>query len=301
MAERKAGPLALTLGVQLYEGEACAEARIAISDRGLLLGDGLFETLPVLGGTALWWAEHKQRLIAGAGGIALSIEPEQLEAAIEPLVSVCRKSGTHGIIRLTVTRGSGGRGLLPPPETEPTILATLAPFPLSMVFEPASLITSAITRNDTSPVSRLKSLNYLDNILATREAQKAGADDALLFNTKGRVASTTICNLFVLKGDRLMTPPSCEGILSGILRGQLLNLASTLGFSIAEEPIAAETLKKADGLFLTNSLRMLRPVTSLDGHVFDPAHYAPATNALMNGLRDRIEQETGVRLCHDET
>ena len=155
------------------------------SDRGLLLADGVFDTSLVLGGRMVWRAAHLSRLAAHARVLGFGVDPASLEAAVEG--TLARLAGGHGALRLTLPRGPGPRGPAPPAEPQPTILATLAPLPATL-FAPLTLHQTSIRRNETSPLSRAKSLGYGDAVLAAAEARAAGFDDALFLNGAGRVA-----------------------------------------------------------------------------------------------------------------
>lgn len=226
-------------------------------DRGLLLGDGIFETLAVFAGKPVWLAEHLERMIEAAKTLGIPADRGNIEAAIGETLRATPHH--HGILRITLTRGAGIRGLAADGST-PSLLVTLAPWIKGMLFAPAKLVTSTIRRNETSPASGLKTLSYIDNILAAREAAAARCDDALLLNTKSQVAATTIANVFLLKNGRLATPPLSAGILPGIARRKLLTLTQA-----EERALVRAELREADALFLTNSLRLVRPVHALDG------------------------------------
>lgn len=289
-------PIAVYINGQCLTGETVQSAVLPLSDRGLLLGDGLFETLPVLGGHPLWWHEHRNRLLAGAEQIGLTLNVARLDEAVTLLAHHSERE--NAILRLTVTRGGGGRGLLPPETAEPTLFGTLSPLPQGLAFADTSLILSTIRRNKTSPTTSLKSLNYLDNIMATREAATRGADDALFLNTGGMVTSSTICNLFAIFGDKIVTPPVSDGLLPGIVRAQLLTLLPQWGFEAREESLTYAQLKKADGLFLTNSLRFIRAVKRLDDRIFEKS---ASTARLQTLMRDHISQITGMTQTTDMT
>jgi branched-chain amino acid aminotransferase len=269
-----------------FNGRLVKDASLSIdpSDRGLLLGDGLFETVAVFNGKAIWLDDHLQRLRAGAATLGLTADRTHIETAVSDLLSEAR--GYHGIMRITLTRGPGLRGLAAE-GSRPGLLLTLNPWAKETLFVPAKLMTSSIRRNETSPASRLKTLSYIDNILAAREASAKGCDDALLLNTRGNVASTTIANLFVFRGDRITTPPVSAGILPGIARKKLLAFAKG-----EEREIAPADLTEADAIFLTNSLRLIRPVHSLDG---TPLRRNDAALAgLLEKLCGLIADESGI-------
>ena len=287
---------AISLNGQLFKGSELEMAHISPADRGLLLGDGLFETLPILKGQALWWDRHRSRLLTAADTIGLALEAGQLDDIVAQMERASDEAPS--ILRLTVTRGSGGRGLLPPHPAAPMMMATLAPLSLGFPFQDVRLVTSPIRRNETSPTASIKALAYLDNILATKDAEVRGADDALLLNTADRVASTTISNLFMVDGVTLVTPPISDGVLPGILRQVLLEQAPRLGLTVLERSIGPAELKKADGLFLTNSLRIIRRVTRLDDTSLDLSPTGTKGNDVIARLRahmrDLIRELTGV-------
>jgi branched-chain amino acid aminotransferase len=263
------GALAICLNGKLLTGNEISQAGLAIADRGALLGDGLFETLPIWNGHIIWMDEHLDRLSQGLSILGMDVPQADLHKAIASLKPIAIEHGGNAIVRLTITRGEGGRGLLPLESPSPTILASLSPYPQAMAFADVTLATSAIRRNEGSPLSRLKSLGYLDNILATKEAHEKGAEDALIFNNQGHACCSTIANLFAVFGNTIITPPLKDGVLGGIMRQKLFEILSNHGFQIAEQSLTGEQLKKADGLFLTNSLRNIRRVNRLDDHVFD--------------------------------
>ncbi len=230
-------------------------ARISPGDRGFTLGDGLFETLAVRGGTIARLEAHLARLAAGAQVLALPLPAFDLPRIAAALLHA--NAWTDAVLRLTLTRGTGPRGVLPPAQPSPTLLVTAAPLPPPV--GPARLVTATVTRrNEHSPLSRIKSLNYLDNILARQEAHGLGADDAVILNTQGRVAESTIANIFLVVAGALVTPPVSEGALPGVMR------ADVLAHGARERPITGDDLRSASEIFLTSSLG-LRSVGDLDG------------------------------------
>ncbi len=233
------------------------------SDRGLLLGDGLFETVAVFNRRAFRLAEHWARMVAAAARIGLPIDRTAFDDATSALVH--HSTDRNGVLRITVTRGAGPRGLAPTPGAVPTIIATLARWRPDMAFRSVALATSTVRRNSGSPLSRIKSLGYLDNVLALKEALDLGADDALLLNEAGSVACSSAGNLFVVNGSRLLTPPVEDGVLPGVTRRLVLGHAREFGLSVAEVSLKPEDLRNADAVFLTNSVRLLEVVRRLDG------------------------------------
>lgn len=231
------------------------QAWIDPADRGLTLGDGLFETMRVAGGHIAHLPRHLDRLRDGAA--ALLFPTPDLDAIENALHQVVRRNAlADGTLRLTLTRGCGPRGLLPPPRPHPTLLVTS--FPAGPAPGPARLIVSTRIRRDAdSPLSRIKTLNYLPNILARLEAEQRGADDALLLNGAGRVAESTVSTILAARDGGLVTPPIADGALPGIARAVLL--AAGL---VAEASLMPDDL--LGGMILVNSLSA-RPVVSLEG------------------------------------
>ena len=230
---------------------------LPLDDRGLTLGDGLFETLLWDGAALEFWPEHFQRLSRGCAVLGLPA-PGEAEALDQALAAAKTLGEDRGAVRLTLTAGSGGRGLDRPDRPTLRLLATAAPAPF--IQTPITLATSTIRRNDASPTSRLKTLNYLDNILARREAQAQGADEALLLNTRGEVACAAVANIVWRKDGLLFTPALDCGALDGVIRGRLIKSRT-----VREVRTGLETVFGADAVYLTNSLVGVRPVSRLDG------------------------------------
>lgn len=256
------------------------------TDRGLLLGDGVFETLLVIDRVALWRDAHLARMGSAATALGIPFEAAKIAGTFDHLLAGA-SPGTH-VLRATLTRGSSVRGLAGDGE-KPTLLASLDPFSKDLLFQPVRLATSAIRRNEHAPSSRFKTLSYIDNIAAAREAAAQGADDALMLNTAGHAASSTISNLFLIKGDQLITPSLDQAVLPGIMRGALLDAAASLGFTTVERPVAPAELAAAEAVFLTNSLRFIRPVTALDGRPLGTGTLA----ALIDTLCHLAKQQCG--------
>jgi branched-chain amino acid aminotransferase len=239
-------------------------ARVDPSDRGLLLGDALFETMRAVGGRVPLLARHLARLHAAAAllGLPLPASDAALERACADVLAA--NGLREAALRLTLTHGPGPRGLLPPAEPTPTLL--LAAFPLPEPPPPARACVAHLTRrNEHSPLSRLKTVGYLDNLLALKEARAKGADDALLLNTAGRLACASAANLFLIEGTCLVTPPLAEGVLPGVTRALVIESAAALGLACRERPLLLAELAQADGAFLTSSLAGLRPLLAVDG------------------------------------
>lgn len=263
-----------------------------LRDRGLLLADGLFETILVVGRVPFRRAEHLARLLAGADVLRLTMDIGTVEQAVADL---SRRLDGPGIIRVTVTRGPGARGLRIPRGQQPTVFATATPWSPALAFQTQHLAVSTIRRNDASPLSHVKSLAYLDNVLALEEALASGADDALLLSTRGRVTCTSAANVFILAGAELVTPPVDDGVLPGITRGLLLERAPACGLEPVERTLALADLHRADAVLATNSVRLISPVPSLDGQPLRCAR-PDTVRGLVQAVRDTIAAECGTPL-----
>ena len=249
-------------------------------DRGLLLGDGLFETILAQAGRLDHFEAHIVRMISGCAVIGL--KPPGVEAARRAAMDALEAAGLiagRAAVRLTLTAGSG-RGPERPEGATPRLFASAsAAMPAK---GPVSLVTVAIRRNETSPTSRLKSLAYLDNVLARREARRLGADEALMLNSRGELACAAVANLFWISGDRLFTPALECGVLDGIMRGRVLRAAAALGVEALQVRAPLEVLQGAEGAFVTNSLIGLGRVLKIDDRAM-PAH--PMVGALSSRCR----------------
>ncbi|MBP0617648.1 aminotransferase class IV [Jiella mangrovi] len=262
-----------------------SEGAIDANDRGLLLADGVFDTALVLNGRVFRRQDHLARLAAACSTLQIPAETALLRSAMAALAGRCG----DGSIRLTVTRGPAPRGLAFPAAPKPTILGSYAPLAPALMFRPVALATAAIRRNETSPTSRVKTLSYLDAVLAAEAAKAAGADDALFLNGAGRIASTNLANLFLLQSDRLSTPALSEGVLPGITRSWIIADADAAGLRVEEREISPD-IPAGAAVFATNSLRLIAPVASLDGKTL-PKH--PAILALATRLCEAIQAECG--------
>ncbi len=241
------------------------EAYVGIADRGLLYGDGLFETMRVLNGSVVRLEKHMDRLVSGAEVLAIDVGTiaGQVETIVEKL---CDANGlSDARVRVTITRGIAPEpGLAIPPQANPTVFATAQPLSAEPA-KPVRIIASSVRRDETSPLSRVKSLNYLPGIMAMAEARRAGADDAILTNTQGMVAEGTTGNLFLVKGSTLVTPSLDQGPLPGTTRAALIELASSLGLTVEERAVAPKELVEADEVFFTSAVQLVRPISEMNG------------------------------------
>jgi branched-chain amino acid aminotransferase len=274
------------MSLNYYRGNI-TEGEISISpqDRGLQLGDGLFETMLVVDGVAVWRTAHLARMKNSAGELGFPFEPAMLAEAMDALLARCGKG--MNVLRLAMTRGVAARGLAG--SGKPSIIASLDPLPSGFILQPGKLVTSPIRRNETAPSCRHKTSSYIDAISAARDALARGGDDALMLNCAGLVASGTISSIFVLRGGELATPDMDQGILPGITRQSILRLAPNLGLRAVERRVSLSELSHADAVFFTNSLRLMRQVTALDGQPMGKRSLEPLFDALCGS----IAQEAG--------
>ncbi|MCK1652935.1 aminotransferase class IV [Bradyrhizobium sp. 149] len=240
-------------------------ARLAPSDRGFTLADGVFETIRAVGTLPLWWPDHLLRLKAGAAclGIDLPYEDKIIEDAMSSLLLA--EGHQEAAIRVTLSRGPAKRrGLWPPGDARPTLLVSVAPSPLARSLQTV-VIARSTRRNELSPLSRIKSLAYSDNIIARREALERGAGDALLLNTRGNLACATVGNIFLRFGGNWLTPPLTDGALAGIARSRLISFLGA-----REEMIVAASIERADAGLISNSLGW-SSIVRLDERELPPA------------------------------
>jgi branched-chain amino acid aminotransferase len=236
-------------------------AHVSTADRGLTLGDGVFDTLLCIDGKLQYAKEHFLRLLGHAGVLRLypSHTPQSLEQSALTLLKKNRFLKGRYALRTTLTRGPGERGVTPPENPAPTLLMRASPLPDAP--PPVHAIFAAGTRrNQFSPLSLIKSLSYGDNVLAMLEAQEKGANEAFILNAEGHVACATSGNVFALEEGRVLTPPLSDGVLDGITRAILM---ATL--PVREQSLTPERLLSADGVYLTNSVWGIRPVEKLNG------------------------------------
>lgn len=235
-----------------------AAARIDPTDRGFTLGDGVFETIRVADGRPAHLQRHLRRLRAGLSVLALPLTLTDADIANAIDLTLRANELRNAALRLTVSRGPAPRGVLPPTGPDPTVLVAVGPLPGAMA--PARAITCTVTRrNEMSPLSRIKSLNYLDNILARQEAVARNVDEALLLNTRDRLAEATAANVIVLRDNVLLTPSIADGALPGVMRAVLIERCG-----VTEVSLGLADLFAADAVFLCNSLG-LRTLATLDG------------------------------------
>lgn len=260
-------------------------AKISVYDHGLLYGDGVFEGMRSYSGKVFRLRQHTDRLYESARAICLEIpiSKDQLEAAV--VETLARNQLRDAYIRLVVTRGVGSLGLDPNRTSDPQVIIIadhIALYPAEFYEKGLKIITASTIRNHPAALSpRIKSLNYLNNIMAKIEGLQAGCVEAVMLNHKGEVAECTGDNIFIVKRGVVLTPPKDAGILEGITRNAILELASTLSIPAREETMTRHDLLTADECFLTGSAAEVIPVVSIDGRTIGSGSVGPTTSKLI--------------------
>ena len=273
-----------------------SEAKISVLDHGLLYGDGVFEGIRISHRRIFRLSDHLARLGVSATAIGLSL-PWDDTFLTSVVVETARAHGKdEAYVRLVVTRGVGALGVDPSSCREPSlvcIVGDIALYSESQRREGISLMTSSLRRPPFDVLDpRVKSLNYLNNVLAKAEARRAGADEALVLNQAGRIAEASVANVFVVSEGALMTPPPNEGALAGITRQSLLECARDQGLDVREQPVSKVDLYSADEVFLTGSGAGALPVASLDGQRCGRDHRRPVF-ALCSKLLEQTRETEG--------
>ncbi len=279
-----------------HDGQIFApeEARCSCLDRGRLYGDGLFETMRAYHSRIFRLPAHMARLTASADRIhlALPMTSDDLQTAVQKTLRESALASAY--LRLTVTRGVGGR----PSQLDasrPSVTVWVRPFsgyPVELYETGMSAVLAQTRRNEHSPLSTLKTLNYLDNLLARAAAQRGGADEAILLNTSGELAEAAASNLFIVADGCVLTPPVEAGILPGITRACVLELCGAEGISIHEQPLELHQLPAAEEAFLTNSLMQIMPLTSFAGKAIGSGQPGELTRQLQQAYRELVDEET---------
>ena len=272
------------------------DAKISVYDHGLLYGDGVFEGMRIYSGNVFRLDQHLDRLWESARAIALQI-PIAREAMADAVNETVRLNGlTDGYIRLVVTRGGNQLGLDPFRCDNPQVIIIadrISLYPESYYQDGLDLVTAATIRNHPAALSpRIKSLNYLNNILAKIEGLRAGCIEALMLNHKGEVAECTGDNIFVIKKGELFTPPIDAGILEGITRNAVLELAEGLGIATHQTALTRHDLFVADECFLTGSAAEVIPAVRLDGRDIGDGKPGPITRKLNDAFRKLVQGES---------
>jgi branched-chain amino acid aminotransferase len=281
--------LKIWLDGKFYEKE---DAKISVYDHGLLYGDGVFEGIRVYRGKIFECDAHLRRLFDSARAIRLTPPrtAEQLRAAMEETIRINNFSDCY--IRLLVTRGPGYLGLNPnkcPNATVVIIADTIELYPPEMYQKGMAIITSTVVRmhpNSLSP--RIKSLNYLNNILARIEAADAGVPEALMLNHEGNLAECTGDNVFIIRSGEVQTPATADGILEGVTRHVMLDLCRKLSIPCIEKSLQRHDIYIADECFLTGTAAEVVPVTRIDGRPIGAGTPGPITRRLMESFHHHV-------------
>jgi len=273
-----------------------AEAKISVFDHGLLYGDGVFEGIRAYNGRVFKLKEHIDRLFYSAKAILLSIPMSHAEI-IQAVVRTCRENSIRdGYIRLIVTRGRGTLGLGPDRCTNPSVIIiadSIQLYPQELYERGLEIITVPTARNLNNALNpAIKSLNYLNNILAKIEANMAGCEEAVMLNAEGFVAECTGDNLFIVKDGRLLTPPLSAGALYGITRGTVMELARQANWEVSEPNLTRYDLYIAEECFLTGTGAEIIPVVKIDARVIGSGRPGPITQTLV-GKYKALTQVSG--------
>ncbi|MFZ5905935.1 MAG: branched-chain-amino-acid transaminase [Nitrospirota bacterium] len=270
-----------------------SQARISVFDHGLLYGDGVFEGIRLYHGKIFLLEAHIERLFRSAQAILLKIPVTQdvMGRTVEETVRINRKS--NGYIRLIVTRGQGALGIDPSSCRKPTVVIIvddLQLYPSEYYKKGIRIITSSSRRMSSDCLDpRIKSLNYLNNILAKLEARQAGCLEAVMMNREGFITECTADNLFLVKSRRILTPAACYGALEGITRKVVIDIATSLGIASEEAALTRYDLHTADECFITGTGAEIVPVTEVDGRVIGNGKPGEVTTKVNRAFADFVK------------
>jgi branched-chain amino acid aminotransferase len=286
------------MGLMIYlDGEYVpkGEAKVSVFDHGLLYGDGVFEGIRAYHGCVFRLEEHVDRLYRGAHTLMLEIPMTKADMA-DVVVRCCAANGIRdGYIRVVVTRGVGDLGLDPrtcPKATVFCIAAEVHLFPAIYYEQGLSVITCSTRRNAPEALDpALKSLNYLNNIMAKIEAVRAGVPEGIMLSQDGYVAECTVQNIFLVTGGELLTPPLFVGNLAGITRKAVIELCAREGLRVQEDLFRVHTVYNADEAFLTGTGAEIIPVTEVDGRKIGSGTPGPVTDRLRAAFAELVRSE----------
>ena len=281
---------------ELFDKE---HAKISVYDHGLLYGDGVFEGIRAYGGRVFEWGAHARRLYESAKAIRLSIpyEIDDLHAAIAGTMRVNGLVDCY--VRLIVTRGVGLLGLDPNKCQRPSVIVIadkIQLYPPALYETGMAVITASVIRNHPNALSaRIKSLNYLNNILAKIEAIDAGVPEAIMLNHDGNVAECTADNIFVVRDGRVLTPPTQDGILEGVTRDVIIRLCGQMQIPVAQKTLQKHDLYVADECFLTGTGAEVIAVTRIDGREIGAGTPGPVTRRLLDAFHAFVRADNAPR------
>lgn len=279
-----------------------SEAKIPVMDHGLLYGDGIFEGIRAYGGRVFRLDDHMKRFQSAARAINLEL-PLSIEEITSIVLETCRRNDiVDGYIRLVCTRGADGLGLFPKPGSAKPRLFCIAG-QVALYSDEAykrglKVVTSHLRRNKATIVDpQIKSLNYLNNILASIEAHRYGADEALMLNEEGVVTECTGDNIFIVKNGVISTPPVWLGTLDGITRQAVIRIARDMGYEMHETPFTHFNVLNADEAFLTGTAAEIIALTELDGQKIGSGVAGEVTMKLLAAFRDYTKKpENGAKI-----
>jgi branched-chain amino acid aminotransferase len=278
------------------------EATISVFDHGFLYGDGVFEGIRAYDGVVFRLEQHIDRLLESARTIALDVPLTRDELIDATLQTIAANNRRDAYIRLVVSRGAGDLGIDPAncrASTIVIIVDAIKLYPEEMYQKGISLITASVRRTPIDCLdSRVKSLNYLNNIMAKLQAKQVGALEAVMLNMQGTIAECTADNLFIVKGGAVKTPDPTQGALGGITRGAILELARRDGLETAETVLALHDVYNADECFLTGTGAEVVPVVALDGRKIADGKPGPITARLMGEFK-KLRSSDGARVVYE--
>ncbi|OEF95670.1 branched-chain-amino-acid transaminase [Desulfuribacillus alkaliarsenatis] len=290
------------MSIQIYlNGQYVSkeEASVSVFDHGFLYGDGIFEGIRSYGGNVFRLKEHIERLYDSAKSIMLDIpmSPEKFE---EVICETIRKNNlTDSYIRVVVSRGKGDLGLCPTKCPKPTVIViadSISIYPKELYEKGLRTITVPTRRNNPDALNpKIKSLNYLNNVLVKIEANQAGVSEAIMLNHQGYVAEGSADNIFVIRKGKIVTPPTYLGALEGITRQAIMDIANELGYPMVEEPFTRHDVYIADEVFLTGTAAEVIPVIEVDGRVIGSGEPGPITKKLLEEFR-KITYTDGTKI-----
>lgn len=272
------------------------EAAVPALDYGFLYGYGLFETMRAYKGRVFRLERHLGRLAQSARFLGIAVDRDELESAVSAVIRANRLADAR--VRITVSGGEGEPAPDPATCASPTVLVTAAeyePYPEETYRRGFRAVVSSLRRNSRSPLAGLKSTSYLESLLARQEARRRGANEAVCLNERGLLAEASMSNLFLVVGETIRTPGLDSGILPGITREAVLELAAGLGSRAVEADVQLDELWRAGEAFLTSSLIEVMPLTTVDGRPVGDGRPGTVTRRLMGEYRRLVERELGGR------
>ncbi len=271
------------------------DAKISVFDHGLLYGDGVFEGLRAYSGNIFRLEQHLTRLYESALAIMLTIpvSPAELGQAIKD--TLLRNNITDGYIRVVITRGAGSLGIDPEKTADPQVIVIadhIQLYPKELYENGMEIVTASTIRNHPAALNpRIKSLNYLNNVLAKLEGKRAGCLEALMLNHRGEVAECTADNIFLVRRGELLTPPTDAGILEGVTRGAIIELAGQAGITVREITLTRHDVYVADECFLTGSGAEVIPVIKVDMRSIGSGTVGSMTRQLSQAFHRLVRQQ----------